>query len=99
MDRADRERVLLTLEALEKITEPGGFATVSGKFIREVAEIIRERERGILIAGKAADFPEFCGACFEERWGECVFDKEERPLPLFPAKPDWCPLKEGILKD
>lgn len=96
---ADRERVLYTLEALEKITEPGGFATVSGKFIREVAEIIRERERGILIAGKAADFPYFCGACFANRWGECVFDKEERPLPYLPAKADWCPLIEGFLKD
>lgn len=41
MDETDRERVLYTLEALEKVTEPKGFATVSGTLIREIAEIIR----------------------------------------------------------
>ncbi len=99
MDRADRERVLYTLEALEKITEPGGFATVSGKFIQEVAEIIREREHGILIVSDEIKAPKNCGECFAENCIQCIFDSEDRFLPTLGAKPDWCPLKEGFLKD
>lgn len=99
MDKVNRERVLYTLEALEKVTEPGGFATVSGTLIREIAEIIREREGGILIVSDEVRAPKNCGECFAVSYFGCAFDKEDRFLPMYEGKPHWCPLKEGFLKE
>lgn len=99
MDRADRERVLYTLEALEKITEPGGFATVSGRFIRELAEIIRERESGILIVSDGARFPNSCHDCFAGFSGCCFIAPPEENGECGEQRPGWCPLKEGIHRE